>query len=343
MPVIFDTNDFPADTRFARWRDCASNLFLPVDVASRDPEAFRYRTARSAVDGLAIGSSLASHVQVRREPRHIGDPAACPLSIYIPTGGRVGIAQAGSERRSRPGELTLIDTARPYELDVFADLAFTWLHVPRDRLPCRFGSPEALAGLTLGPRNPYARLAIDFIRSMAGVADQLSGKNARRVADQALDLVAMAVAHQAEGAGMAPQPAAESRRAAVLHEAKAFMDRNLPDADLSLERVAAALDVSPRYLSGLFSDAETPYRTYLREQRLAQCALDLAAPQLAHRSVTDIALSWGFVDPAHFSRSFKARYGQSPSDYRAERSRETIHAAPGAAAPGAAAQWAARV
>jgi AraC-like DNA-binding protein len=313
VPTFFDTNDFPAKRRFAQWRDAASALFLPVDVGARDHGAFRYHSVRSAIDGVPLGTSFVRDVQVSREAHHIGDPAACPFSIYIPASGAIGVAQAGREQRVKPGELTMIDTALPYQTDVPDELGFTWLHIPRERLPCRVGRLDALAGLTLDGRNPYARLAIDFIRSIAQVADHLSGENARRIADQALDLVAMAVAHQT---GEAP-PEGNLRRAAILHYAKTFIDRNLPNADLSLEVVAATLKVSSRYLSGLFGATETPYRTYVREQRLAQCARDLASPQHAHRSVTEIALSWGFVDSAHFSRCFKGHYGCSATEYRA--------------------------
>lgn len=314
VPTFFDTDDFPAARRFAQWRDGASNLFLPVDVNSRDRTTFRYQSARGALDDIAIGNGVARDVQVRRAAHHIGDPATCPLSIYIPTSGGIGISQAGRERLVRSGELSLVDTARPYDLDVTDEFGFTWVHVPKDRLPCRFARLETLAGLTLESRNPYARLAIEFIRSIACIADQLEGENARRIADHALDLVALAVAH---GTDEAP-PDGRQRRVAILHYAKTFIERNLPDADLSLDVVAAAIKVSPRYLSGLFSESEIPYRTWLRERRLAQCARDLSSARLAHRSVTEIALSWGFVDPAHFSRCFKEHYGQSPTDYRAE-------------------------
>jgi AraC-like DNA-binding protein len=185
--------------------------------------------------------------------------------------------------------------------------------VPKDRLLSRFGRIEALGGLTLDSLNPYTRLAADFIRSVASMAGQFEGENARRIADQVLDLVAMAVEHETG----APPPDGKARRSAMLHHAKTFIERNLPDSDLTLDRVAAALKVSPRYLSGLFSDTETPYRTWLRERRLEQCARALATHELAHRSLTDIAHSWGFADSAHFSRCFKQRYGRSPGDYRA--------------------------
>jgi AraC-like DNA-binding protein len=35
-----------------------------------------------------------------------------------------------------------------------------------------------------------------------------------------------------------------------------------------------------------------------------------------HRTMSDIAFSWGFSDLSHFGRSFKKAYGISASEYR---------------------------
>jgi len=39
---------------------------------------------------------------------------------------------------------------------------------------------------------------------------------------------------------------------------------------------------------------------------------------LANRPVTAIAARWGFTDAAHFSRIFRAAFGNSPTGYRNE-------------------------
>ena len=38
----------------------------------------------------------------------------------------------------------------------------------------------------------------------------------------------------------------------------------------------------------------------------------------SQRSITDIALGYGFETMAHFSRVFRAHWGMAPSEYRAE-------------------------
>ena len=49
---------------------------------------------------------------------------------------------------------------------------------------------------------------------------------------------------------------------------------------------------------------------------LERCRADLGTPALRTRSVGEIAYYWGFNDVAHFSRSFRARYAQSPREFR---------------------------
>ncbi|GAA2788117.1 hypothetical protein GCM10010470_23340 [Saccharopolyspora taberi] len=57
-------------------------------------------------------------------------------------------------------------------------------------------------------------------------------------------------------------------------------------------------------------------RCWIRQRRLERCRRDLTNPHLRQRPVHAIAARWGFTDPAHFSRIFRAAYGLSPSDYR---------------------------
>jgi AraC-like DNA-binding protein len=319
VPTLFDTDDAPPGQRFARWRETASELFVPVDLASPSPDTFRYRSWRSTIGGMDLGTSVAREFQVRHNAAHIARSTRDPISLYIPTHGEIAIAQNGRDVRVRPGEFVAVDQDRPYEMAIHREFGFVWMHIPRESLGHRLEDLGAIGGARFSTRNPYASLAANFVGQVARVGEQVGPGHGARIVDQMLDLLAMAVSDAAPRMPVA----GDVRRTALLHHARTYIDRNLPDASLSLKRVAAAVGISPRYLTSLFADAGTPYRAYLRERRLWQCARDLASPCVAHRSITDIALSWGFADSAHFSRAFRARYAMSPSDFRAHRYAET--------------------
>lgn len=59
------------------------------------------------------------------------------------------------------------------------------------------------------------------------------------------------------------------------------------------------------------------------ERRIERAAEELESPAHLRRSWIDIALGWGFSSPSHFSRSFRRRFGASPSEFRARAVRES--------------------
>ncbi|MCG8521073.1 MAG: helix-turn-helix domain-containing protein [Pseudomonadales bacterium] len=55
---------------------------------------------------------------------------------------------------------------------------------------------------------------------------------------------------------------------------------------------------------------------YLISQRLLRCRRDLSNPAMTGRTITEIALGWGFQHPTHFSRRFKSEFGLTPYEFR---------------------------
>ena len=52
-------------------------------------------------------------------------------------------------------------------------------------------------------------------------------------------------------------------------------------------------------------------------QRLARTQRMLIDPRLAGRAITAIAFDAGFGDLSHFNRTFRRRFGMTPSEVRA--------------------------
>jgi AraC-like DNA-binding protein len=112
-------------------------------------------------------------------------------------------------------------------------------------------------------------------------------------------------------------------RGTATSQLEAFKDRirdhiglHLRDPDLTLDRIAAALNCSKRHLHNAFAGEEDSLAHYILRRRLQACMRDLKNPALAARTITDIALSWGFNNSAHFSRVFREHAGLSPTDFR---------------------------
>jgi AraC-like DNA-binding protein len=97
-----------------------------------------------------------------------------------------------------------------------------------------------------------------------------------------------------------------------------YILENLDGVDLSPRAIAAANGVSVRQLHRVFSATGTTVCLWVRKLRLARCAAELRGPGAPAEGITNIAFRWGFNDSAHFSKAFRAEFGQSPRAYRAQ-------------------------
>jgi AraC-like DNA-binding protein len=108
-------------------------------------------------------------------------------------------------------------------------------------------------------------------------------------------------------------------RAARLTAIKADIGRHLTDSSLSVAALAARHGITPRYLHMLFEDDAMSYSQYVLDQRLVLACRRLRDPRLAGRTISSIAHDAGFGDLSYFNRTFRRRYGVTPSAARVSR------------------------
>jgi AraC-like DNA-binding protein len=312
MPIQFTTDGSPGYRRLALWQDIVCDVFVGLDCKSDLGSAFRGSVTQAAL-GKAVCSEVCSDRQhVFRTPSRIARSDQDFVLMALGNRGDGGVAQDGRETVVHPGEFTLYDTTRPYELKFNSTFTQTIFKVPREMLQRRLGGTEALTAMSFGADVPLERLAYDFVFRLCQSADRLAPDNAAALSEQAVDLLAMALS---ERLGRMSLPSS-THRSALIYRLKAHVRAHLADPDLSLPDTAAALGISPRYVNDLLADEETSFQRYVLAERLARCRRDLASPMLVHRHISEIAFAWGFNDLSHFGRVFRERFGMSPRDFR---------------------------
>jgi AraC-like DNA-binding protein len=91
----------------------------------------------------------------------------------------------------------------------------------------------------------------------------------------------------------------------------------LSDPNLSVSAVADRHGLTPRYVHMLFETELLTFSEYVLEQRLDHAWHALMNPVNVGRSIGEIALGAGFGDLSYFNRTFRRRYGNTPSGVRA--------------------------
>jgi AraC-like DNA-binding protein len=67
----------------------------------------------------------------------------------------------------------------------------------------------------------------------------------------------------------------------------------------------------------LFEEEDTTFTEFVLERRLDRAHRMLADPRSADRNISTIAFDAGFGDLSYFNRTFRRRFGRTPSDVRA--------------------------
>ena len=239
------------------------------------------------------------------------------LKIVAPFVGCAGVEQKGREAWVTPDQWSIYDTTDSYAVANPVRVEHLIVMIPKERLAERGLALDPLMARRLGGSGGVSRLALETMRSAYRELPGMSETAARGVGDAITQFVHLSMLDLA-GIGTAV-----TQREALRERIKQHVSEHLADAALSVDGIALALNCSRRQLYNAFSEEPDGVAGYILRRRLAACRQVFDDRAQAHRSITDIALSHGFQNMAHFSRVFRAHLGLPPSDYR--------RSAPGAA------------
>ncbi len=228
------------------------------------------------------------------------------------TGGPRCLLQDGRTARLGPGEFTLYDFTRPYELAYDSGVQLAVFSFPREMLALPGDLVGRLTAVPVRTDTGTGALTAPLLRRVALDMDGYQPASAARLSAVVMNLITTAVAEHAGQTGSLP---AESRENTLLMRVHAFIEQHLGDCDLAPGPIAAAHYISVRYLYRLFEAQGTTVAAWIRHRRLERCRADLGDPALSGAPVSAVAARWGLPDSAHFNRLFKRTSGLPPAEY----------------------------
>lgn len=296
----------------SQFRSSVSESFVPLQVTSPLADSFRGMIKAASIDEVHVTDVRATEHVVERTPELIGRADKSYFKLSLMLSGTGLLIQDDREAVLQPGDLAVYDTNRPYSLVFGAEFRTMVVMFPKHLVAL---PPEMMAQLTavrISGHEGLGAMIVPYLTQLAGNLEQLSGATGARLTQSAMDLVTTLFTHELDLDTTSNDP-----HRALMQRIHAHIDRNLASADLNPTSIAAAHFISTRHLHGLFQEQGTSVSTWIRIRRLERCRRDLVNPLFADRPVSAIAARWGFVDAAHFSRTFKAAYEVSPSEFRA--------------------------
>ncbi|WP_316520069.1 helix-turn-helix domain-containing protein [Kitasatospora brasiliensis] len=310
------TTSAPAGDTAASWSEEISRTSVPVEVRPLDGRPLEGSLVSSRLGYVRISTLEADAARMSRTAGLIArtSQAEPQVGVGVQVSGRAVLVQDGHRAEAAEGGLILYDTARPYSVDYPEPFRTHLFHLPRRLLGVPERELRRAAGTAVTSAEGFGSVLMPFLADLAESAHSYSPPVGDRLAGSVADLVGTLVAQlAAERPTAGPRPANDH----LLRRIREHIDGHLCDPDLSPETIAQAHHVSVRYLHRLFESEESTVGRLIQQRRLDACARELARRGHSAPSVSAVAQRWGFVNPAHFSRAFRAAYGIPPREWRA--------------------------
>jgi AraC-like DNA-binding protein len=300
--LYYVTTGLDTPNAFETWSAVISPLFEPR------PCGPTRKTPTGSASGVIIGDIIIAKVTfnaqdfVRDAQRIQHTPDHLLLHLYV-SGGFNGLI-TGHKTTIGPGKVALIDLAYAVETRAFASSTVS-LIVPRKLL-----ADVPLDGLK--PRlDPFRNdLLAAHIQSLLERSAQLTTDDIEATVANTVDFLKRLLAPTPDDSLIEQRHTDEN----VLALTEAAIRDNLALPELSPDWLAEKLDVSRASLYRFFADRGGIMR-YVQERRLLAVQAALSDP-LETRRLSRLSADFGFKSEAHFSRSFRSRFGVTASLYR---------------------------
>ncbi len=299
------------DERTGEWELMLSTTHLPwtvqIDSQRDEDRPFEAWVRRWWIDDLALVDCECGPCSGTRQRRQMADTNGEFVVVLMTRAGRETVSQGDTEAELQPGDGVVWDSMKPARFSVWEPLSKRSLLIPRAALEEVNGRAWAPAGVMLDGRAPATRLLVSYLDTLSATLPALGSAAVAAARNATLELLMGAL--RVEGDAPSTSVAQPALRAAM----DRYIERHLLDGALSLNDIAVAHGVSVRTVNRIFNATGQTVGEVIRVRRLARAREELTDSDMP---VSMIAHRWGFSDPSHFTRSFKAHYGSSPREYR---------------------------
>ncbi|MGO2110546.1 MAG: helix-turn-helix domain-containing protein [Pseudoclavibacter sp.] len=307
-PIQLDA--LPLD--LASYRAAVSASFVPLRVTTEMGADFRGSVTQADVNGVTFTDVRGGPHLVERTPELIAASTRHFFKVSLQLESNSWLEQGGRRDELRPGDLAIYDTSTPYRLGFESPMRVMVVQLPHDKFDIPRDLVRQMTAVRLDGNEGLGRVVSPFLATLGANIEQLQGAAGMRLAQNAIDLLQTLFSHELDVARLAADP-----HSALMQRIRDHIDEHLGDQSLSPTTIAAANYISTRHLHALFHEQGSTVSTYVRSRRLERCYLTLTSPSERETPIAAVGLRWGFADAAHFSRVFKAAYGESPKVVRA--------------------------
>jgi AraC family transcriptional activator of tynA and feaB len=263
--AIFSTEDVHPRERVSYWDANVIRGFAKLKVPRNEP--FNGSLKVGSLGSIGVSRTESDPFEIDRGRREIAHSHGDDYFIHLQCAGRSAHLQGDRKTVIKEGEFFLADLRRPSMGYLETRGNIVTIRAACGEIEARVGPTGQLVSRTIGSQNAVAGLTFGFLSMLPERIDTLDANAAPKIAEQALDLVALAFSAEAQSNGVN----LSYPRAAALTLLKAAIESRLHDPNLKPVTAAAAAGISVRYANALMTQERTGLEGYIIARRLERC------------------------------------------------------------------------
>ena len=314
----FTTRGLIPDYRVEQWEAHNARALIPLDIRTIDGRPMHSEETNLHLPSMRLARVFGTSQIVERSEKFINDNPTGMMAIFFATEGDSFFFDRGGHISLRPGQALLYDADQPFLRGFNHGFRENVLTISKER----FRDVAPRSGLKLpmvfefGPGGSPAEQALGRLVKTTLHRLQLTHVTSTDLPlpggeDKVISLL---------GPILGSSPSTEASLSSL---ARSYIDLHLTNRHLTPQEIAAAVGVSERHLSRIFSAEGTTVGRYILNRRLIFAHEALTSGQQDALPVSEIGFRYGFASPSHFGRTYRERFGMTPLQARKESQQNT--------------------
>ncbi len=305
---MWSTQHFRLNERYDAWQAMLNNSHLRWTLEKSQSTGFLGELGVGLLGDLKVVRCICDPCSGLRTSREIALDNLAYYGLLLILTGHEDVECRGHNSLLGPGSFLLWDTTVPTNFCLHSRIHKITVFVPQNRLRDALPHVDNLVGKAIDWQCGLGAVTASLISALSSHTAHIDGRQGYIAAETTIALISSCLwDKQLQIGGTAG--------ADLLARIKDHIEANLEDSGLDPHSLAQHFGISVRYLHLLFKEESFSVSRWILERRLERCRRELARVGLC-KNITEVAFRWGFNDSAHFSRTFKKRYGLSPREYR---------------------------
>lgn len=307
------THNLPQEHRSKHWLTNVNQHIIELD-GHDEP----FSGIEASLDQYDLGEIKLNHIcstahGVQRSSTNINHDGREQIMLSLMLSGEGFACQGLEGNQQTVGDAVLYNSAYPYALAFPNSVEMFVISFPRDLLVEQLGEWEQKDLIKLDQG-----LNVGGYKTATFFEQVKNYKNGSVNKEEAVNLLLSNL----NGLLNKDQMSTANRNLqGLLIKSKKLIEANLKEEGLNIDFISKYMHTSSRQIARAFALEGVTFSRYIWNRRLDNCRKDII--NLNNNSnLSEIAFRWGFNHPAHFSRSYKQYFGESPTETRVSYSKE---------------------